>query len=443
MSPSHRFSALFAKEWYELTVSRAFWLLLLMIGPLVGHGFITAVETYAEASGIAGGPAALSQGLSPLDGILVPTFGAYDLAVTLLFPFIAIRLIAAEKSNGAWTLMLQAPVGMPAMLLAKALALLAAWALVWAPGVLSLALWKFYGGALHSPETLNLLLGYLLRALLASGVAVAAAAIASHAATAAIAALGFTVGTWALEFVAAGRGGLLARLASYTPTSALKVFEQGQLRLNTLAVVLLLALAGFTLAAVWLAGYRTLRAKLAGSLIAAAVTAALVCGAAMLRPAWDLSENRRNSLPYADEQALRQIRQPLRVTVYLAPEDPRLLDLNREVLSKLDRVLPRVEIEYAARSRSGLFEGPADHYGEVWYELGGRKTMSRSATAEVVLDTLYQAAGIAPPSRTAETAYAGHPLAAEPRAAAWVFYLLWPLVVAMAGWLHFRYRSRG
>ena len=71
-----------------------------MIGPLVGHSFITAVDTYAEASGAGGGPAALAQGLSPLDGILVPTFGAYDLAVTLLFPFIAIRLISADKEIG-------------------------------------------------------------------------------------------------------------------------------------------------------------------------------------------------------------------------------------------------------------------------------------------------------------------------------------------------------
>ena len=102
---------LLRKELRQLTASRAWWLLLLFIGPLVGHGFITAVELYAEASGIGGGPAALAQGLSPLDGILVPTFGAYDLAVTLLFPFVAIRLIAAERASGAWKLMLQGPAG--------------------------------------------------------------------------------------------------------------------------------------------------------------------------------------------------------------------------------------------------------------------------------------------------------------------------------------------
>ena len=84
--PSRRFRWLVVKEFRELLASRAFWLLLVMIGPLVGHGFITAVDTYAEASGIGGGPAALAQGLSPLDGIFVPAFGAYDLAVDAALP---------------------------------------------------------------------------------------------------------------------------------------------------------------------------------------------------------------------------------------------------------------------------------------------------------------------------------------------------------------------
>jgi len=51
---SYSFVQIFAKEWRELLASRSFWLLLLMIGPLVGHGFITAVGLYAEASGIGG-----------------------------------------------------------------------------------------------------------------------------------------------------------------------------------------------------------------------------------------------------------------------------------------------------------------------------------------------------------------------------------------------------
>src|SRR5262245_24667229 len=104
-----RLPLLCSKEWRELLASRAFWLMLLAVGPLVGHGFVNAVDLYAEASGIGGGPTALAQGLTPLDGILAPTFGSYDLALTLLFPFVAIRLIATEKESGALKLMLQFP----------------------------------------------------------------------------------------------------------------------------------------------------------------------------------------------------------------------------------------------------------------------------------------------------------------------------------------------
>src|ERR1039457_1484879 len=295
--PSGSFGWLLSHEWRELLASRAFWLLLLMIGPLLGHSFITAVDTYAEASGAGGGPAALAQGLSPLDGILVPTFGAYDLAVTLLFPFIAIRLISADKASGAWKLMEQAPPGLPAILAAKGVALLAGWLLAWAPGLAALVLWKAYGGALYSPELLNLLLGHLLRVILGSGVAVAAAAIATSAASAAIATLGFTVGTWALEFVAVGRGGWLQKAASYTPAAALHVFEQGQLRMSTVAVTLLLGAAGFWVAGVWLVARRNLGWHLAASLGVALAFAVMLWGGSQWRAGWDVSENRRNSFP--------------------------------------------------------------------------------------------------------------------------------------------------
>ena len=428
---------LLAKELRELLASRAFWLLLLMIGPLAGHGFITAVDFYAEASGIHGGPAALAQGLSPLDGILVPTFGAYDLAVTLLFPFVAIRLISAEKASGAWKLMLQSPASIGAMLAAKGVTLLAGWLLAWMPGLLALVLWKLYGGSLYAPEVLNLLLGHLLRVVLSAGVAVAAAAIATGAASAAIATLGFTVGTWALDFIAVGRGGLLQKLASYTPASALRVFEQGQFRGSTVAVTLTLGIAGFALAGIWLNEGRHLRIRLVRSAGLALLLAVTLWGGSRIRVTWDVSENRRNSFPVADEAALRQIRHPLAVTVFLSPEDPRLMDLDRNILGKLSRILPAVNVSYTAHGRSGLFEASGDHYGEVWYELDGRKAMSRSTTEPIVLDTLYRLAGVPPPVRTAAE-FSGHPLAVEPRGAPWLYYALWPLAVVAAGWLYFR-----
>jgi ABC-type transport system involved in multi-copper enzyme maturation permease subunit len=420
---------LIGKELRELAASRAYWLLLLMIGPLVGHAFITAVDSYSEASA----PGALAQGLSPLDGIFVPSLDAYDIALTLLFPFVAIRLVAQEKESGALKLMLQSPANVAEMMAAKGIALLLGWLIAWVPGFAEILLWKLYGGSIYMPELTALHIGYLLRSLLGAGIAVAAGAIARSAASAAIATLGFTVGTWALEFVAEGRGGWLHTLASYTPTAALRYFEQGLLRLDIMLVMLITGLTGFALAAAWVREAPRWRRSIMVIIAAAAV----VCTASFGQPSWDLTENRRNSFPPRDEAALRQIHLPLRVTVNLAPEDPRLSDLDRNVLSKLQRVMPRVDIDYTARTRSGLFEG--DHYGEVWYEIEGRKTMLRSTTEPIVLETIFKLAGIAPPPPSSD-AYTGHPLRAQPTAAAAIYYFLWPIVVVAGALVEFRKR---
>ncbi len=336
--------------------------------------------------------------------------------------------------------MLQSRASMPAMLAAKVAALLAGWTVAWIPGLLAIALWKSYGGWLYLPESLNLLAGHFLRVVLAMGVAIPAAAIANSAASAAIATLGFTVGTWVLEFVAAGRGGWLQRLAGYTPTSALRVFELGLFRLNTVAVTLLLGFAGFTLAAIFLRDGLPARTRTLRTALTLAVFTLAIWTASLPRAAFDLSQNRRNSFPAADEAALRRIRATLHITVYLAPEDPRRLDFDRNILTRLDRILPALDVRYAARSRSGLFEAPGDHYGEIWYSLAGRRLMSRSTTERIVLDNLYQLAQLTPPANS-EAEIAGHPLAATPVAAAPLFFIAWPLAVLLAGWVNFRTRT--
>lgn len=429
---------LFAKEWRELMASRAYWLLLVFVGPLVGNSFITAVNLYAEASGIGGGAAALSQGLTPLDGILVPTWGAYDLAVTLLFPFVAIRLLSAEKESGAWKLALQLPANLSLSITAKILALLAGWLLAWLPGLIAVALWKSYGGHIAWPESLNLLLGHWLRMLLSTGVAMAAAALAESAASAAIVTLSFTLGTWALDFIAAGRGGWMAEVAAFTPVAALRWFEQGMLRVSTVMVMLAIALAGFALAAIWMNVGRRRRERWLLTVAAIACVAVIAWTSAMLRGSWDTSENRRNSFPRADEIALQQIHDPLRITINLAPEDPRLMDYERSILNKLKRLLPRLTTQYASQSQTGLFESGGaggDRYGEIWYEMGGRKVMNRSTTEPIVLEQLYELAGVNAPIKTEEPEFPGYPLAAHPKAARWIFYALWPLAACLAWWL--------
>ncbi|MCU1264942.1 MAG: hypothetical protein JWM21_1260 [Acidobacteria bacterium] len=426
---------LLAKEWRELVASRSFWLLLLMIGPLVGHGFITAVNLYAEASGSGGGPAALAQGLTPLDGILAPTFGAYDLAAMFLFPFVAIRLIATEKQSGALKLLLQLPGSLSGKMTAKGVVFIAGWFVTLIPGLVALLLWKSYRGHLYGPETITLGLGHLLRALLSGGIAVAAAAIAESAASAAIVTLGITVGTWALDFMAAARGGWLQEVASYTPTAALRFFEQGLLRLSTVIVMLAISIAGFALGVIWLHTGRTLKFRAAATGAVTITVVLIMIVASGLRSSWDFSENRRNSFAPVDEALLRQIKQPLRITVFLSAEDPRLTDFEQNVLRKLRRNVSQLEVDYAAGGRTGLFAGADDHYGEIWYEMNGRKLSDRSTIEEVVLEQIYQLAGTNAPANRDGSEFSGYPLAARPKRAALIFYGLWPLLTLLAWWV--------
>lgn len=428
------------KEIAELVVSRAFWLLILIVGLLTGQSFITAVNAYAEASGIGGGPAALAQGLSPLDGILTPTLGAYDLAITLLFPFVAIRLIASEKSSDALKLMLQWPASMRTQIGAKVMALIAAWFVSLVPFLIALTMWHSYGGHLYAAEVFNLLVGYTLRFLLTAAIAMAAAALMSGAANAAIVVLGFTIGTWALDFIAAGRGGIVQTVASFTPTATLRGFERGLFRVDVVLVMLIVSTLGFAIAATWLHLGRSVRARITRSAIAIAIAAVAAIAAKQVRTSFDLSENRRNSFSNSDERALAGIDTPLTITVFLSSEDPRMADYENNVLLKLRRSLRNVRVIYPLAGRSGLFESDA-RYGEIVYRLGAKTVVSRSTTEEIVLDTIYGLAGVRSPAREAPT-YPGYPLAKRAGGAAVVFYGLWPALVAAAFILN-RRRAQG
>ena len=422
------------KELRELAASRSFWLLVLMVGLLVGHAFVNSLEIYNEASGAGGGPAALAQGLTPLEGIVVPTFGAYDLAATLLFPFVVIRLVAGEKQSGELALTLQSPAPLSVAVLAKAIALMIGWIVCGLAGAIALIVWRAIGGHLGAVETFGVVIGHLLRGALTIGVGAAAGAVAASPSSAAIVALAITLGTWALDYVAAARGGALAILAEYTPSAALRVFERGEFRMSTVLVVLTLVAAGLAIATVWLREGDPIGRRVARLATVVVASAALCVGFNRVRASWDVSENRRNSFPAADETALRAIDKPLSVTVYLAAEDPRLVDLERGVLSKLRRTMRDVRITFASSGRTGLFANGADHYGEIWYELGGRREMSRSTTEPIVLETIYQLAGRTAPAPVDDVAYSGYPLKRGAPAAPWIFFIGWPVVV-LAAWL--------
>src|SRR5438445_8350144 len=71
-----RMRPLLIKEVREVLSGRALWTMLLILCPLVGYSYFQAVALYGEASASARDSPALASGLSPLDGVLVPSFGA-------------------------------------------------------------------------------------------------------------------------------------------------------------------------------------------------------------------------------------------------------------------------------------------------------------------------------------------------------------------------------
>jgi hypothetical protein len=404
----------------ELFGSTSFALLLLVAGPLTGMSFIAALHAYAEASG----GMALASALSPLDGVLVPSLGAYDLLITFLVPFVAIHLIASEKSSGANVLLLQSPLRLRAQLASKLTALLLGWVVCLVPAMLALVLWRTYGGHLAAGETLNVLLGHTLRYMVTCAIAIAAAAVFEGAASAAIVVLSFTIGTWALDFFATGRGGWIAAVAQYTPSAMLRKFERGLVPFDSIAASLIATLLLLWIAAVFL----DLRAKSRALRVAIALVIAVVAFFVIPRDrSIDVSEDRRSSFSSADEQLLRCIEAPVMIRVHLAAEDPRANDYERNVLTKLRRTLSDLRVEYPYAGRTALFEND-EQYGTIVYRIGRKETVSRSTTEEIVLDELETLAGLTPPHR-GEGVYPGYPLNAPARGAATLFYVVWPLLI--------------
>jgi ABC-2 type transport system permease protein len=424
---------LLAKELWQMLGGRALWTLLLLLCPLLGYSFIQAVSLYREASLAAVQSPVLAGMLSPLDGVLVPTFGAFYVAVTLLFPFVAIRVLGHEKDSGALRLLLQLPYPGPVLILAKLAAVVAAWLIAALPAFSALAAWVLLGGHLQAAETLNLLFGHFLYGLLVGAIALFAAAVSESAATAAILTLAFTIGSWVLDFTAAGRPDLLDFIAHLSLTQALRPFEQGLFSTSLVLGLVAATMAFAALAAIWLPTGVRIRRKLARSLLCLIAAAAMLGACTQLRGSIDVSADRRNSFPAADERALRTLREPLVIAVHLAPEDPRYADLRRNVLAKLERTLPNLTVRLAGDRQNVLGSGE-ETYGLVEYDYGGRRADSRSTSPREVLPLLYSLAGVTPPAPAPGEDYPGYPLVADADPSlAWFLGAL-PLLIAAIWW---------
>ena len=425
---------LLAKEIREIVGGRSLWTMLLLLCPLIGYGFFQAVSLYNESSSAALQSPVLASSLSPLDGILVPTLGSFYVAVTLLFPFVAIRVLGQEKESGALRLLVQLPYRSSTLVVMKLVAVVLAWLFASLPALSALVVWRILGGRLSPAETSNLLLGHLLYGALVGSLALFAASIAESAATAAIIALAVTIGSWVLDFTVAGHPGLLAWIAHLSLTQTLRPFEQGLLS-GGLVLGIAGVIGGFVaLASVWLPPGIPVYRKLRSSLLCILVIAAILGAATRVGWSVDVTEDRRNSFSAADQKLLATLRLPLLVSVHLVPEDPRYADLQRNVLAKLDRAMPNVSISLAG-GRQGFSTGGGESYGEIEYVYGGQSDVSRSTSPREILPLIYALARVSPPAPMSGGGYPGYPLVASAEASLFWFFGGLPLLVALCWWL--------
>jgi hypothetical protein len=216
-------------------------------------------------------------------------------------------------------------------------------------------------------------------------------------------------------------------------TQTLHVFEQG-LFSAWLVLGIAVAIAGFAaLAAIWLPPGVAPRTKLARSLGCMAAAAIVFAAVSRIGLAADVTEDRRNSFSAADQRALAALAKPLVVTIHLAPEDPRYVDLGRNVLAKLARALPDLTIRLAGARALAAGSGD-DRYGEIEFAYGDRRDVSRSTSPREILPLIYGLAGVAVPTSAGADEYPGYPLAADGYAALPWFFGGLPLLIGFAWW---------
>jgi hypothetical protein len=317
--------------------------------------------------------------MTPLDGILVPTLGAFYLAVTLLFPFVAIRAVGQDKQTGAAKLVEQFPVGTATLLAVKTLAVGAAWCLAALPALSAVAIWSLLGGHLYVPELVNLLLGHALYGFAITGIAFRSGDCrfrghGRHCRS------GFYSRFLGAHFAAGSvQPSWLQALSQMSLTAALRQFEHGLFSLPHPGSSKHRRDADRCrrrLAACWAKAPAQNRPdrrsrRRAGSAIGGSRTGRHLSRCLRGSPQ-QFCTGRRSGAGRMDKG--------LTITLYLSPDDSRFKDIETNVLGKLRRQVPR-HVRLGEAGRVGLYGSSGDdRYGLVVYEYAGKREEAAPAT---------------------------------------------------------------
>jgi hypothetical protein len=428
-----------ARELAIVLRARVTWLQATLAAFLVGHGFVLAVDLYSAGSRSALTQRLMAREFDPLLGIVRPTLGGLYLAISLLGPLVAARPLAVEKERRTFgALVLQ--VGAPARLVAaKAAAALVGVALQLVAPVALLVAWCAVGGHISGWEAAVAFFAYALYVMVVVGVTTAAAAWTDTLAQAVTLALVVIIVSWAID-ASEGFAALawLGRALDWSVTTHLGPMERGTLWVGAVLWMTVVALGALALA--WL-GVRTdlgRARRLAAVLAVLLATAGGGMLAHQLRRTFDLTEDRRASLPPAAVRGLRELPGRPVLEVYLDRDDGRRRQLESDTLAKLRIARPDLEVRTPIDARSDVGEAERDAgYGRVVVHAGGGTRETYSTSRREIVTLLFEAAGRSLPDWS-QPEYPGYPLVvAGPRRTALVLlaYVGLPLVLLGAGWL--------
>lgn len=265
------------------------------------------------------------------EAIVMPLFGSAAMLLMLATPLLAMRLIAGERHDHTFALLLSSPLSMTEIVLGKFLGLVAFMGgLAVLPGVMALSL--YLGGTLDVGLLVANLIGLMLLVMSFAALGLFMSSLTAHPASAAFATFGTLLCLWLISLAALEPGSLLH---SFSPLKHFESFNRGLIA-SADAVFFL----SFTILFLALAVRRLeieqggwIRRRALRHVILAAIfigTAGSLAALAQRHPLiWDISQNSRHSLSDASRNVLRQMPGAVAITAYAAPLDIELGDIRK------------------------------------------------------------------------------------------------------------------
>jgi ABC-2 type transport system permease protein len=425
--------------------ARITWLVAAATALLVGHGFVLSVDLFSASSRSALANALQAKEMDPLAGIVRPTLGGVELAISLFAPLVAARILSIEKERRTFGALCLLEGSSTVVVLKKLVAALSATSTLLVAPVGVFVAYAVEGAHLDGIETALAVGGEALHLVLVTAVSVAAAAWTRSLAQAATLGIVFSLTSWAIE--AADGFAALAWLGGASPWSIdrkLEPFQRGVLSVGSVAWLLSASVAAVLLGVVGARFDLSRGRRAALATLIVLVSAAVLVVAGRSHRGYDWSEQRRSSLPPAAVDALRALRQPIAIDVFLDRDDSRRHQLESDTLSKLFLARPDLVLRTPPDDEAAVTEGRHDEdYGKIVIRVGTSARETRSTSRREIATLIFEAAGL-PFPEWAPPGYVGFPhvVAGARRTTLFVLaYVLLPTALLAIGFLLTRGRS--